>query len=132
VGLVAHQTFDFPIKLAQRDQARAELDKIQTEQRLAGQAVELEVRKLYNDLRQAVERARAQADAEKRARQWATAANASFELGTTDTRDLIEALVALSLASTEKLTAWHDAQVGVRALSGAIGADVDTGVERPR
>jgi multidrug efflux system outer membrane protein len=132
VGLVAHQTFDFPIKVAQRDQARAELDKIQTEQRLAGQAVELEVRKIYNDLRQALDRARAQADAEKRARQWATAANASFELGTTDTRDLIEALLALSMASTEKLTAWHDGQVGVRALSSAVGADVDSGVEQAR
>lgn len=128
VGVVFHQTFDFPIKAAQLDQARAEFDKLQTDRKLASEAMQLEVRQVYGDLREAIDRARNQGDAEKKARSWATAANASFELGTTDTRDLMESLLALGVASTEKLTARHDALVGLRALSRVSGVEVGAGV----
>ncbi len=121
VALVGRATFDFPTKDAQLEQSRAELRKLETQRAQLEAAISLEVQKAWGDVQDALTRARAFTDAERNARRWATAAYASFELGTSDTRELIDAFTALALASTDKMKAWHDAQVGLAELARVTG-----------
>ncbi|WP_434391171.1 TolC family protein [Melittangium boletus] len=122
VGLVARYTFDFPVKQAQLDQSRAELDKLKAQQKLIAAAIRLEVTKVHGELVMALGRARAQSLAEREARRWATAAYGAFDLGTSGTRDMIEAFTALAQASAERAQSWHDVQVARAALARATGA----------
>ncbi len=124
VALVARQTFDFPVKSAKLAQARAQLRKLEVQKEQLQAGIRLEVQKAHGDLREALSRARALEDAERQARRWATAAYASFELGTADTRELTDAFTALAAASAEKIKAWHDAQLGSWTLSRVVGSDV--------
>ena len=121
VGLVARYTFDLPGKGAQLDQARAELDKLEAQQRLLGAAIRLEVTKVHGALTAALARARAFTEAERDARRWATSALAGFDLGTSGTRDLIEAFTALAQSSAERAQSWHDFQVARAELSRVTG-----------
>ena len=121
VGLAARGTFDIPMKNAQADQARADLEKLKAQQRLLQSAIRLEVTKVHGELLAALERARAFTEAEKNAKRWATAAFAAFDLGTGDTRDLVDAFTALAQASGDKAKAWHDVRVGIAALDRVTG-----------
>jgi outer membrane protein TolC len=121
IGLAARGTFDIPMKNAQADQARAELDKLKAQQRLLQSAIRLEVTKVHGELLAALERARAFTEAEKNARRWATAAYAAFDLGTGDTRELVDAFSALAQASADKAKSWHDVRVGIAALDRVTG-----------
>lgn len=130
VALLAHSTFDIPVKEAQLEQARAELQKLGVQQRLLKSAIEFEVRKIHGELKDALERAQKFQDAEKSARRWATAAYANFEIGTGDTRELVDSFSAMAMASAEKLKSWHDAEVGYYGLLKAVGKNAFAN-ERP-
>jgi outer membrane protein TolC len=121
LGLAMRGTFDIPMKNAQADQARAELDKLKAQQRLLQSGIRLEVTKVHGELLAALERARAFTEAEKNARRWATAAYAAFDLGTGDTRELVDAFTALAQTSAEKAKGWHDVRVGIAALDRVTG-----------
>lgn len=124
VGLVMRYSFDIPQKLARTEAARAELERLGRQQELAMRGVRLEVERAWWDLKDALTRAQAQSEAERVARRWATAAFAAFDLGTTDTRDLIEAVGSLGFSSLERSRAWADVQVGFRNLSRTVGTRV--------
>ncbi|MGQ0504755.1 MAG: TolC family protein [Myxococcaceae bacterium] len=121
VALVARMSFDVPVKQAQLDQSRAELAKLQTQRELLRAGIRVEIQKAHGDLRDALARAKAFNEASRNARRWVTAAHASFELGTSDTRELVEAFTAFATSSADKLKAWHDANVGIWALSKSVG-----------
>ncbi|WP_224248273.1 TolC family protein [Hyalangium gracile] len=121
IGIAARGTFDIPIKNAQLDQARAELDKLKAQQRLLQAAIHLEVAKVHGELVSALERARAYSEGEKNTRRWATAAYAAFDLGTGDTRELMDAFTALAQASAERAKGWFDVRVGIEALNRVTG-----------
>ncbi len=121
IGLAARGTFDIPMKNAQLDQARAELDKLKAQQRLLQSAIRLEVTKVHGDLVTALDKTQALTDAEKNARRWATAAYAAFDLGTGDTREMVDAFTALAQASADKAKSWFDVRVGIAALSRVTG-----------
>ena len=74
--------------------------------------VRLELEKAHGETRGALVRVEKQTQAEKSARRWATAAFAAFDLGTGDTRDLVESFTALASASASRAQALHDAQIG--------------------
>jgi outer membrane protein TolC len=131
LALVVRVTFDIPVKSAQLDQAQARLEKVRAQQDLLLAGVGLEVRKLHTDFQEAQQRAKAYADAERSARQWATAAYANFEVGTGDTRELVDAYTAFALASAERLKGCYDLQVGIRELARAVGSDELVGLLRP-
>jgi outer membrane protein, multidrug efflux system len=109
------------VKNAQLDQARAELDKLKAQQRLLQSAIRLEVTKTHGELVTALEKARSLSSAEKSARRWATAAYAAFDLGTGDTRELVDAFTALAQASADKSKSWFDVRVGTAALNRVTG-----------
>lgn len=121
IGLAARGTFDIPIKNAQLDQSRAELEKLKAQQRLLQAGIRLEVTQVHGALTAALAKAQAMTDAEKNARRWATAAYAAFDLGTGDTRELVDAFTALAQASADKGKSWHDVRVGIAALSRVTG-----------
>lgn len=123
VGLVARYTFDFPIKQAQLEQSRAELDKLKAQQRLVLAAIRLEVTRVHGALVAARGRAQAFQQAERDARRWTTAALSAFELGTGETRDLIEAFTALAQASADRAQSWHDFQVARAELTRVLGRE---------
>lgn len=125
VALVVHQTFDIPMKMAVVDEAQANLDKMRAQESEIEAGIRLEITKVHGELQNALVRAKALADAERSARRWATAAYANFEVGTGDTRELVDSFSALALSSAEKLQAWHDSAVGLQALSKAVGARID-------
>ena len=60
-------------------------------------------------------------EGERSAKRWATAAYANFELGVGDTRELVDAFTAMAQGSHDRIQAWHDAALGVHALSKAVG-----------
>lgn len=121
IGLAARGTFDIPMKNAQLDQSRAELDKLKAQQRLLQSAIRLEVTQVHGALTTALAKARTMTEAEKNARRWATAAYAAFDLGTGDTRELVDAFTALAQASADKAKSWHDVRVGIAALNRVTG-----------
>lgn len=121
VGLALRGTFDIPMKNAQLDQARAELDKLKAQQRLLQSAIRLEVTKVHGELVTALDKAQALTEAERNARRWATAAYAAFDLGTGDTRELVDAFSALAQASADKAKSWYDVRVGIAALRRVTG-----------
>ncbi|MBN1205009.1 MAG: TolC family protein [Myxococcaceae bacterium] len=121
IGLAARGTFDIPMKNAQLAQTRAELDKLKAQQRLLQAAIRLEVAKVHGDLVTALARAKAFTEAEKNARRWSTAAYAAFDLGTGDTRELVDAFTALAQASADKAKSWFDVRVGIAALDRVTG-----------
>jgi outer membrane protein TolC len=125
VGLVARATFDIPVKNAQLDEARAQLEKLQAQSRLLDAAIRLEVSKVHGELVAALGRARAFTEAEKSARRWATAAYAAFDLGTGDTRELVDAFTALAQSSAEASKSWHDVRVGLAGLARVTGTPAE-------
>ncbi len=125
VGLVMRYQWDFPQKGIKLEQARAEYEKMEHQRDLLGAAVKLEIEKTYGDTNVALARAEKLLDGEKNARRWANAAYTSFELGTGDTREIIDSFGAWANASVLRLQAVHDALVGLKAMTRAVGQPVE-------
>ncbi|RYZ38446.1 MAG: transporter [Myxococcaceae bacterium] len=122
LGLVVRGTFDIPIKDAQLDQARAELDKLRAQEQTLKAGIQLEVTQVQGQLVAAYARAKSFTEAEKNAKRWATAAYAAFDLGTGDTRELVDSFTALAQASAERGKSWFDVRVGMASLARVTGA----------
>ena len=125
VGLVMHYTWDFPQKAIQLEQSRAQYEQMEHQRDLLKAAVRLEIEKSWNETNLAMTKAQQQADAERNARRWATAAMAGFELGTADTRELVDAFLAFAQSSAQKVSAIYDVKVGLRTLTRAVGTPVE-------
>ncbi|MCK8498166.1 TolC family protein [Myxococcus fulvus] len=121
VGLVMRGTFDIPIKDAQLDLARAELDKLRAQEKQIHAAIRLEVTKVHGELVAAWAKAKALTDAEKSARRWVTSAFAAFDLGTGETRDLVDAFTAYAQVTGDRAKSWFDVRLGMAALSRVTG-----------
>ncbi|MCL2179128.1 MAG: TolC family protein [Proteobacteria bacterium] len=121
IGLMLRMTFDIPQKVARLKQAQGELRKTQREREAARVGLRVELTKFLGELRGIQERAWRLADAEKEARRWATAAVVAFELGTGEAREVFDAYLAWLSASSEKLKAHAEFQLGLAALERAVG-----------
>ncbi len=121
VALAMRYSFDFPQKAILLEQSRAELQKLTHQRDLLVGAVQLEVEKSWNETQAALVRSAAQTTAEKSARKWAQSAFNAFDLGTGDTRELVDAFTALAVSAGSKLQAYHDAYVGLRQLTKSVG-----------
>jgi multidrug efflux system outer membrane protein len=124
VGLVMRYQWDFPQKSVALEQARAELEKMRHQEALIIGGVRLEIEKAWNDTNAAISRAAKLAVAEKNARRWALGAFAAFDLGTGETRELVDSFTALALSSASRAQALYDVQIGLRALARAVGQPV--------
>lgn len=124
VGLVMRYQWDFPQKGIHLEQARAEYEKMQHQQNLLGAAVKLEIEKHWGETKLALTKAEKQMEAEKNARRWANAAFTAFDLGTGDTRELVDSFTAYAQASALRVQAFYEVQVGLRGLTRAVGQPV--------
>jgi outer membrane protein, multidrug efflux system len=132
VALVMSYQLDFPQKAILLEQSRAELQKLLAQRDLATAGVRLEVEKAHAEVSAALQRSAAQTAAEKNAKRWAVAAFSAFELGTGDTRELVDSFTALALSSASKYQAYHDVAVGLRVLTRAVGQTVQLEVPPDR
>jgi len=124
VGLVMRYQWDFPQKGIHLEQARAEYEKMEHQRDLLAAAVKLEIEKAWGESTLAVKKAVLQTEAEKQARRWATSAFAAFELGTGDTRELVDSFTAYAQASSMRVQALYELQLGLRTLTRAVGRPV--------
>jgi outer membrane protein TolC len=123
--LVASYKWDFPQKSAQLAQSRAELHKLQHQRDLLAAAVRLEIEKAWGDTQAGLVRSGKLAQAERDARRWATAAFTAFDIGTGDTRELVDAFTAYATSSLQHAQADYDVKIGLRTLARAVGTRVD-------
>ena len=121
VGLGLRLQLDVGIKLAQEEQARAELSKIRFQESLARRGVELQVKKAHAEYVQARAAWLAYRDGAKAAKKWLVAAMMNYNIGLGDTRDLLDALVAHAQGQIQRLKAAFDARVAWAELEQAIG-----------
>ncbi|PZR10738.1 MAG: transporter [Archangium gephyra] len=124
IGLGMRYSWDFPVKSIMLEQARAKFEKTQHQKDLIGAGVKLEIEKAWGEADLAMKRSARQTEAEINARRWANAAYTAFDLGTGDTRELVDAFSAFAQASASRAQAFHDAQVALRALNRAVGKHV--------
>lgn len=124
IGLGMRYAWDFPQKSIMLEQARAKYEKTQHQKDLVGAGVKLEIEKAWGEADLAIKRSQRQTEAEVNARRWANAAFTAFDLGTGDTRELVDSFSAYAQASVSKAQSFHDAQVALRALSRAVGKRV--------
>lgn len=124
VGLVMRYQWDFPHKSIELEKARAEYEKMEHQRDLLAGAVKLEIEKAYGETTLALTKATKQTEAEKQARRWATSAFAAFELGTGDTRELVDSFTAYAQASAMRVQAIYELQLGLRALTRSVGQPV--------
>jgi outer membrane protein TolC len=123
--LVASYKWDFPQKSAALAESRAELRKLQHQRDLLASAVAMEIEKAWGDTQAGLARGEKLAQAERDARRWATAAFAAFDIGTGDTRELVDAFTAYAMASLQHAQANYDVKIGLRMLARAVGTRVD-------
>ncbi|MBL8911034.1 MAG: TolC family protein [Archangium sp.] len=124
VGLVMRYQWDFPHKSIELEKARAEYEKMEHQRNLIAGGVKLELEKAYGETTLAFAKASKQGEAEKQARRWATSAFAAFELGTGDTRELVDSFSAYAQASAMKVQALYELQLGLRSLTRSVGQPV--------
>ncbi len=124
VGLGMRYQWDFPQKSIQLEQARAEYEKLEHQRNLAGAGVKLEIEKAWGEASLALKRSDRQGEAEKNARRWANAAFTAFDLGTGDTRELIDSFMAYAQSSAARMQALHDTRISLAALTRAVGREV--------
>lgn len=123
--LVASYKWDFPQKSAQLAESRAELHKMQHQRDLLAGAVRMEIEKAWGDTQAGLARGEKLAQAERDARRWATAAFTAFDIGTGDTRELVDAFTAYATSSLQHAQADYDVKIGLRTLARAVGARVE-------
>ncbi|MBI5529406.1 MAG: TolC family protein [Deltaproteobacteria bacterium] len=121
VGLGLRLELDVGIKLAQEEQARAELSKLRFQSALAARGAALQVRKAHADYVHARANWLAYKDGAKAARKWLAASMLNYNIGVGDTRDLLEALVAQAQGRIQQLKAAYEARVALAELELASG-----------
>ncbi len=124
LGLVMRYQWDFPQKAIALEQARAELQKLGHQRDLLVGGVRLQIEKAWYDTSAALIRSTKQNVAEKNARRWATAAFTAFDVGTGDTRELVDSFTALATSGALRAQAFYDVQVGLRTLARSVGEPV--------
>ncbi len=123
--LVASYKWDFPQKSAQLAESRAELHKLQHQRDLLAAGVRMELEKAWGDAQAGLARSEKLAQAERDARRWATAAFTAFDIGTGDTRELVDAFTAYATSSLQHAQADYDVKIGLRMLARAAGTRVE-------
>jgi len=120
-GVGLRWQFDLFTKLAQIEKAEAELAVRQSQEALATEAVEVEVREIHAQ----IEGGYAQIDqlekANRAARGWLTSTVLAYDIGTGDARELIDAFLAWAASEAELQTVRYNTLVRLSELARARG-----------
>lgn len=115
---------DFFSQQAKVEQARAELEQLQAEQRAAASGLRLEIQRAYTDVNRQREAIQAAEQGRRAARGWLILGVSNFDLGIGEPEELFKALGAYTEASSDYFRAVHDYNVAVAALSKAVGKEL--------
>ena len=117
---------DFGPKTARLQRSVAELRQFEARRREALGGGALEIERVYNDLIEATKRYRAADRAERRARGWLQGIKQNIDVGTADSRDMIDALRTYYEQHVNVLRALNDATVQLAFLRRLSGLEVIT------
>jgi outer membrane protein TolC len=109
---------------AKIDEARADLQRLQAQQRDATSGMQLEIRRAYTEVVQARNTIRATEDGRKAGRAMLVLTVANFDLGIGEADDLFNGLGTYTETSTDYLRAVYDYNVAVGSLSKAINEEL--------
>lgn len=126
IGLGMRMGLDFGPKTARLQRSVAELRQFEARRREALGGGALEIERVYNDLIEATKRYRAADRAERRARGWLQGIKQNIDVGTADSRDMIDALRTYYEQHVNVLRALNDATVQLAFLRRLSGLEVIT------
>jgi outer membrane protein TolC len=111
---------------AKVDQARAELDRLQAQQRDAATGLQLEIRRAYREVVQAKDTMQATQEGRKAGRALLILTVSNFDLGIGEAEELFKGLGSYTESSTDYLRAVHDYNVALGVLSQSVNREVTT------
>ncbi len=109
---------------AKVDQARAELAKLQAQQRSATSGLQLEIRKAYAQVVQARDTMKATEEGRRAGRSLIVLTVSNFDLGIGEAEELFKGLGLYTEASADYLRSVHDYNVSIGELSRAVGHEL--------
>jgi TolC family type I secretion outer membrane protein len=119
---VSVSIFNGGLTTAQLAEARANLNKLEFDERTLAQSIALEVRQAVLDATQAGERIDVAAKGAAQARDNLEVAEARYQTGVGNIIELTDARAALATADAESVRALYDYQIAIAALERATGA----------
>lgn len=120
-GLVARWHLDFVGNAARVRKARAEIASLKARAEEARDGIELEVTGIYEGLLDAKRRNETWKRAERETRKWFVSAAQGYDVGTTDARELIDAIERYFDARSKRLIAVAEYNVAIAGLEKATG-----------
>lgn len=119
--LVLRAPLDFAERLAHLDRARADERTVEAKRRLALGGIALDIERAYATLVEARKRLTTTAHGERTARSWLGAVEQNLELGTAESRDLVDAARSFFELRIRHLQALMDVNVAMASLERAAG-----------
>ena len=120
VGVRWH--FDFGITKAKISQAKAELEKLQNQERTALMGIPVEVAQAYGKVQENYRASLGMGKAYVNARRWLVAAFSNFDMGLGQMEDIFKAFERYGVSRGEYLSALYEYNLAVAKLSKATGA----------
>jgi len=120
-GLLATWSLDVPGGLARLRRAHAQADQARAQRDEGLLGIRLRTVSAFHQLEDAVRRVTAWSGAERNTRQWFVSTAQSYQLGTSNADDLIDAISAYFEARYSALQATHDHNLGVARLERVTG-----------
>jgi multidrug efflux system outer membrane protein len=117
-------TLDFPQKIARRRRAEAEYTKVQAQLEQARAALGLEIDKRLEEVKLTLDSLDANQKGGKAAKSWMRANMMSYGVGFSNTKDLLDSLVAHARSQMDLDKVSHDFLVAVDQLLMASGEDL--------
>ncbi len=124
LGLVMHMNLDFGPRAARLQKAIADMNVFEARKREALGGGALEIERQYNDLREAQKRLAASEQAERRARGWLQGIKQNIDVGTAESRDMIDALRTYFEQHVAVLRSINDVNVQAAVLRRLCGLEV--------
>jgi len=125
VGIVGlHWDLNFLMTSAKLDEARADLERLQAQQREATSGLLLDIRRSYSDVTQARDTMRATEEGRKAGRALLVLTVSNFDLGIGEAEELFKGLGSYTEATTDYFRAVYDYNVAIAALSRAVGKEL--------
>jgi outer membrane protein TolC len=123
LALAARQPLDIPLRLASWDKARAEERAFAQKRKEALGGIALEIEKAYADADAARKRNKLTAHGEKIARGWYNSVDQLLQVGTVESKDLVDAARSYFELRLQHLSAIMDLNVALAGLKRAAGVE---------
>ena len=123
-ALGLHWDINFFRTEAKVEEARAELDRLRSQQRSATSGLQLEIQKAYSEVLQARDTMKASEDGHSAGRALLVLTVSNFDLGIGEAEELFKGLGAYTEASTDYFRSVHDYNLAIASLSKAVGKEL--------